>query len=360
VARVVSRPPARLVGSGGLDRDLAERAREASAPGLAVAAVLGTDVCYAGGFGVTSVGADGVPVTPRTLFHIASTTKPLTGTAVMRLVERGELDLDRPVRGYVPWLRLGGDAAAARVSLRMLLSHTAGLPGGRYRPVGPRWAGALERWVRRTVPRYRLVAPPGARYVYSNPGVALAGFVAEAVSGKPYPVLMRELVFDPLEMRRTTFDPDPPTFGALARGHHDDGRGGLAPASEPAVNAARAPAGFAFSTALDLGNFAIVHLNRGRFRGRSFLGPGSVAAMHATHVRTGRGDADGYGLTFGTDVYRGVRVVEHDGEGGWSTSQLVLAPDRGAAVVVLCNAHRPALTAAVANHVLDRLLGLQA
>jgi hypothetical protein len=55
-----------------------------------------------------------VPVTPQTLFHIASTTKPLTGTAVMRLVERGELDLDRPVRGYVPWPRLGREDAAAR------------------------------------------------------------------------------------------------------------------------------------------------------------------------------------------------------------------------------------------------------
>ena len=74
----------RLLDPGRLDQDLAERAWAASAPGLAVAAVVGRHVCYARGFGATSVEADGVPVTPETLFHIASTTKPLTGTAGMR------------------------------------------------------------------------------------------------------------------------------------------------------------------------------------------------------------------------------------------------------------------------------------
>jgi hypothetical protein len=132
-------------------------------------------------------------------------------------------------------------------------------------------------------------------------------------------------------------------------------RGPPVPASRARDPATDPPAGRAFSTVLYLAAFAAVHLDRGQFRGRPFLRPASIAAMHAPHTATDRDNSDGYGLTAGTDTYRGVRLVEHDGEGGWSTSQFVLAPDRGAAVV-LCNAHRPALTAEVASHVLDRLL----
>ncbi|HEY3186118.1 MAG TPA: hypothetical protein VGJ70_01500, partial [Solirubrobacteraceae bacterium] len=96
-----------------------------------------------------------------------------------------------------------------------------------------------------------------------------------------------------------------------------------------------------------------VHLDAGRFRGAVFLRPESVAAMHAPRIATGTGAADGYGLTFGTDLHEGVRVVEHDGEGGWCTSQFLLVPDRGVGVIVLCNAYRADLTAAVASHLLD-------
>jgi CubicO group peptidase (beta-lactamase class C family) len=350
--------PTVILDVAGLDRWLTEQLRSANAPGLAVAALRDRELCYARGFGLTRADGPGTAVTPDTLFHIASTTKPLTGTAIMRLVERGTLELDRPVREYVPGLRLGRDDAGADITLRMLLSHTSGLPGGRYDPVGPGDAGALGRWARRSLPRYRLLARPGARYAYGNAAINFAGYVAEVSAEKPFAELLQQLLFDPLGMRRTTFDPAAALAHPLARGHYDDDTGAPAVAPDLPVNAARAPAAFAFSTALDLAAFATVHLSEGRLQGRPFLRPDSVREMHAPHVATGQDGTDGYGLTFGTDTYKGVRVVEHDGEGGWSTSQLLLAPDHGAAAIVLCHAHRPELTAAVANHLLDVLLDL--
>src|SRR5687767_10351297 len=128
----------------------------------------------------------------------------------------------------------------------MLLSHTSGLPGGRYNPLGPGDAGALERWARRSLPRYRLLAPAGARYAYGNAAINLAGYVAEVAAGQPFAELMQELVFDPLGMRSTTFDPAAALARPLARGHYDDDVGGLAVAPDLPVNAASAPAGFAF------------------------------------------------------------------------------------------------------------------
>jgi CubicO group peptidase (beta-lactamase class C family) len=221
----MSATPGRPAGDE-VDRRLASWVTEARAPGLSVAAVQRGTVTYARGFGTTSVEDAGVPITPRTLFHIASTTKPLTGTALLRLVERGLLELDRPIPAYVPRLRLDA-GAAERITLRMLLSHTSGLPSGRYRPVGAREASALGAWARRGLSRCRLVAPPGTAYRYSNLGVSLVGCVAEAVTGTPFAELMQELVFDPLEMRRTTFDPTVAMTYPVALGHGDDERGGL-------------------------------------------------------------------------------------------------------------------------------------
>lgn len=354
-------------GTGGpdaerLDRELAGLVRQANAPGLAVAAVRGDATVYARGFGVASVEDAGAAVTPATLFHIASVTKPLTGTAVLRLVERGTLDLDRPVREAVPGLRFADPAAAAGVTLRRLLSHTAGLPlfSSGYRPYGPRDPGALRRWVRRSLPRCRLVAPPGTRYAYSNVGLALAGFVAEAVTGRRFADLLRELVLDPLEMHRTTLAPAVAMTYPLALPHARGPAGELAVVHRFPEDAAALPAGGALSSAAELAHFAVLHLNGGRFRGRRLLTRETVAVMHARHTPTDdEAGTDGHGLTFGTDVYKGVRIAEHDGEGGWCTSQLVLAPDHGAGVVVLCNAYRAGLTAAAANHVLDQLLDLR-
>jgi beta-lactamase family protein len=102
----------------------------------------------------------------------------MTGTAVMRLVADGRLPLDRPIVEYVPWFRLSDPAATGLVTLRMLLSHTTGLPHD-HKPYGPRDAAALERRVREELPRYPLVAAPGTTWSYANTGIHVAAFLAE-------------------------------------------------------------------------------------------------------------------------------------------------------------------------------------
>ena len=103
-------------------------------PGVALAIVTGDTVSHARGFGVTSVEAGGQPVTERTLFQIGSVTKPLTGTLVMRLVERGLLDLDVPIRRWLPDVEFEAPGLADIITLRMLLTHTAGLPWNQISP----------------------------------------------------------------------------------------------------------------------------------------------------------------------------------------------------------------------------------
>src|SRR5919109_3075992 len=192
-------------------------------PGLAVAVVQGHELLYAQGFGVTNTEDAGLPVTPRTLFRIASVTKPLTATAIMRLVDSGALALDVPVTEYVPWLRFSEQGAAGRVTLRMLLSHTSGLSTGQTVLHGRRDPKGLEDYIRHEVPRLPLVAPPGTIPAYSNANANIAGFVAEVVAGKPFAGVVQELVFEPLEMHRSTFDPLMALTYPLAHGHDLEG-----------------------------------------------------------------------------------------------------------------------------------------
>jgi CubicO group peptidase (beta-lactamase class C family) len=188
-----------------LEQSITKRMHAALVPGFALAVVRNQDVIYARGFGVTSVEDGGVLVTPQTLFRIASLTKPLVGTAVMRLVEMGILDLDMPIKAYVDWLRFSEKGMEDRITLGTLLSHTSGIAKdfhfGSHDPSG------LETFVRERLSTYPFLIQPGRMWLYSNVGLMLVGYIAQVVSGKPFTDLMQELVFTPLEMKRTTFDP---------------------------------------------------------------------------------------------------------------------------------------------------------
>lgn len=189
----------------GLAAHITERIRVGHVPGLAIAVVQGEEVVYTNGFGVTSLEEGGVPVTPRTLFHIGSTTKPLTGTMILRLVEAGTLDLDRPVGDYARDLQFSVPGVERTITMRMLLSHTSGLQStaayfGRRDPDG------LAREMRETLVTRSFVAPPGTVYSYSNDGLHLAGYLAELATGESFDQLMHRLVFAPLAMAHTTYD----------------------------------------------------------------------------------------------------------------------------------------------------------
>jgi CubicO group peptidase (beta-lactamase class C family) len=338
-----------------LERCVADVMRTSSIPGLALAIVSDQAVIYAQGFGVTSLEDGGLPVTPQTLFRIGSTTKPMTGTAAMRLVEQGQLDLDVPIKSYIDWFAMRDPGAADRVTLRMLLSHTSGLPTdwefqGQHDPSG------LAAHVRHDIPRYPLVAPPGAQFEYSNVGTNLAGYLIELVSGTSFAQAMRELVFDPLEMSRTTFDPTVAMTYPLAQGHVADHAGTLRVFHQYADHTAHYPAGFAISTVLDMANFAMMHLNSGRFRDRQILHPESVSLMQMAHSAFPKPEGEGYGFAFMIERYKGARLVGHSGSIPYFHSRFYMAPDAGVAVIAVANCM--AGYQRIVNLALDQILDL--
>jgi CubicO group peptidase (beta-lactamase class C family) len=157
-------------------------------PGIAIAVVEGDKVTYLKGYGIADPSMR--PVTPQTPFLLGSTSESFTALAVLQLVEQGKLDLDAPVRKYLPWFSMrdgaGGKNASDRITLRQLLHHTSGIPNPTSEIAlvhNNRLADALEKQVR-SFSQAELAHPPGSGMEYANANYQIAGLIMQTVSGR--------------------------------------------------------------------------------------------------------------------------------------------------------------------------------
>jgi CubicO group peptidase (beta-lactamase class C family) len=306
-------------------------------PGLAAAIVVESRIVLLHGYGQTSVDAGAAPVTETTLFRIASTTKLLVGTVVMRLVEQGALALDAPISRYLPWLHLRQAGLEDQITLRHLLSHTSGLchfPAD----FASRDPDGLDVWAHEHLPRYPALTPPGQVWLYSNTGLSLAAYVAQSVTTTPFALLMHDLLFAPLGMEHTTFDPLVALTYPCALGHTRRADGGWEVDHQFVHNTAWDPAGGALSCVQDLAQVALLHLHHGMSGKQHLLAAETIQLMQTPQVKCWTRDEGGYGLTWATVQYKGHALVRHNG-GGVSSYQsvFVLAPAMNTGVVLLAN-----------------------
>jgi CubicO group peptidase (beta-lactamase class C family) len=273
-------------------------------------------------------------VTQETLFRIASTTKMLVGIALMRLVERGTLALDVPISTYLPWLRLSQPGLEQQITLRHLLSHTSGLC---HFPADctSRDPAGLESFVREYLPNYPIVVPLGQAWLYSNTGISLAAYIAQVMTSTPFWDLMQELVFDPLDMKRTTFDPLVAMTYPLALGHRRGNDGVWEVEHRFIQNTCWDPAGGAISTVHDLAHVALMFLAFGQYRHEQILSAESIRLMQTPQVKLWTLGEERYGLTLATERYKGLALVRHNGGGVSSyVSGFMLIPEKRAAIVL--------------------------
>jgi CubicO group peptidase (beta-lactamase class C family) len=331
-------------------------------PGVAVG------VLYQGhehlrGFGVTNRNYP-LPVDGDTLFRIGSITKTFTATIVMRLVEQRLLDLDTPVRTYLPDLTLADEPVAAAVTLRQLLDHSAGF-SGQYYPDTGRGADAISRYVAGMVDVPQLT-PLGQVFSYNNTSVVLAGRVIEAVTGQSYEAVVRDLVLDPLGLDHTFFNADEFVGYNVAASHTTVD--GVSVVNPPAWRLWRSlyPTGGLVSSARDLLRYARFHLHDGAgVEGPSVLSAASVRAMR-TQLGPGGTDGceiDGVGVNwFQRRTAEGVPVYYWPGSWAGQYSSLMFIPDRGFAFTLQTNADsaeslRTSLTA-TGDWLLEHFAGL--
>jgi CubicO group peptidase (beta-lactamase class C family) len=198
-----------------------ERWREELAvPGATFGLSIGGEI-YTGGVGVTNA-EHPLPVTDETLFQIGSITKTVTATAMMRLVERGALDLHSPLRAYLPDFRVADEDVSARVTAWHLLTHVSGWTGDVFTDTGI-GDDAAAKYVE-GMADFEQLAPMGSHFSYNNAGFCVAGRIIEILTGATYEAAIQELVFEPLGMERSYFLPHEVMLHRFAVGHGEGGR----------------------------------------------------------------------------------------------------------------------------------------
>lgn len=301
-----------------------------------------------------------LPVLPDTLFQIGSITKTMTATLAMRLVEQGKLDLDTPLRHYLPALRFQDSHATAHATLRHLFTHTGGWVGDYFEDTG-RGEDALARYVTNMADLPQ-VTPLGALWSYNNAGFSLAGRVIEAVTGQPFETVAQELLFAPLGMTMSFFFPEDIMTHRFAVGHTvtaTETTTETTIATPWALRRSAHPAGGVTATVRDMLRYARFHLQGGRTEsGEQLMQPGTIAAMQTQQAAAGS-MADGVGISWLLNTLDGVPLISHGGATNGQIAQLVLAPSHGFALVILSNANRGReITRDLTNWALAHYLGL--
>ena len=344
-----------------IERFVAGQLAEWEVPGCAIACVRDGDVVLAAGWGRRNV-ETGFPVTSDTLFAIGSVTKAFTVATVGALVDDGLLEWERPLRDYLPELRLHDPVVTDRLSVVDLLAHRSGLPRHDLA-----WLGHPGRSRAEMVRRLRflpLSKDLRQAFQYCNLGYLVAGHLVEVLSGTRWEDYLRTRLLTPLRMDRSQLSVDDMLADPDHAAAYERREGVVVPVPLRPVTA-MAPAGAVNSCAADMTRWLLAQLTGGQVDGQAVMSPGTVVRQHAPHMvlpenRTFPASTrHAYGLGWLIGQYRGHRLAEHSGGIDGFQTECMLLPDDGIGVAVMTNTSSSAMAPVVAYRVLDELLGLE-
>jgi len=306
-------------------------------PGASVAVLYEGDLLAASA-GVTNV-TTGVEMTQDTVMLVGSIAKVFTATLIMQLVDSRAVELGAPVVRYVPDLRLQDRHAVEQITVQMLLNHTSGIDG-QMLPDQGHDEETIEKGVARFAELGQIFAP-GTEYSYCNAAVVIAGYLAQRVTGRSWYQLIRERIFQPLQMQHVATLPEEALLHRASVGHYFN----LA-ADQRLTRTSCAFLPFSFSpggttlmmSARELVTFARAHLHQGLgCNGARILSAQSAELMRQrTVINKGKGYADsdiGLGWMLSSEG-----LVHHSGGGPGIVAALYAHPGREFAIAVLTNA----------------------
>lgn len=300
-------------------------------PGAAIALVHDGEVAWTQGYGLADE-INGVPASTETVFQVASISKSITAWGVMQLVEEGRIDLDAPVEKYLTsWKLPASDFDHREVTVRRLLSHTAGLdvwnyPGVLLGETQPSLVDLLSGAASARAVHVRW--QPGSREVYTNGGYVLLQLLIEDITGEWFPDYIERQVLEPLEMSRSSYH----WLLSMATGYDPSGKP-VEPRQYPEA------AGGLHSTVTDLATWLAAGMPgpNGEPAGRGILQPQTLELMY-TPVPVTEGNSGGLGYDIEI-LTNNVRMIWHSGDVlGWR-GQFAAHPDHGDGIVVLTNSN---------------------
>lgn len=319
-------------------------------PGLSLVLVRGNETLWAEGFGFADL-TRGIPATPDTVYRAGSLAKPLTATAVMQLAERGEIDIDQPISGYLPELAVRSrfDTTATPITVRSVLSHHSGMPTDLNKGM---WTDQSFTDVAGALAEEYVAFPPNLVFSYSNVGYTLLGHMIGKVSGLPYARYMKDHIFDPLGMAHSEFATRALRPESGAKGYREAREVELLPTRD-------LPALGLYTSVSDLGRFMKAIL--------ACEGVQRVLMPPALEEMFEPQNAD---IDLDLDVVTGLGwfledesipqagpVIRHGGTTLAFSGELILLPEQGLGAAVLANADGSrSLVSRLAEEVLGRVL----
>ena len=302
-------------------------------PGLAVAIVKDNKIAYAKGFGVKNLKTK-EPITTKSLFHMASVSKPFSATAIMQFVEQGKVNLDDPVVKYLPYFKVN-DERYKEITIRQMLGHISGMPDViDYEWDKPEYDdGAAERYVR-SLNDKELIAAPGETFAYSNMAFEVLGDLIAKVSGTSFEDYMKKNILDPLDMKESTFlkkevSPELATTPHVMKFE-------TVVSDVYPYHRAHAPSSTLHSNVLEMSSWAIANMNKGTFKGKDILKSESYDVLWEP-AKLNNGKTTQVGLSWVLRTYREIKTVSHSGGDVGYRTFFIMMPEKKAAAVVLSN-----------------------
>lgn len=316
--------------------------RQFNVPGLSIGIMIEGNIIFEKGFGARNLEKN-LPMTKDTLIPIASLSKSFTALLTLKIVENGLLDLEDPVRKY---LEIEPFESHNDIKLKHLLSHSSGIPSvdGQWPPIAISF-GEYERICPVTSiddflghisdTENEIFFKPGEKFFYNNDMFTIVGIIIEKVMGKPFSSVMREEIFNPLEMNRTTLlkeelDTDSQKNHIKGYIHKEENDKDIFESPPlPFTKQLQAPGGI-YTSMHEMMNYIECLLNYGSFKGKQLVIPETLKILWRPRIQSpyGFGKDPKYCLGWvKDDDYFSETLYSHGGGLGVSTSFLGIIPD---------------------------------
>ncbi|MFW2490411.1 serine hydrolase [Clostridium chromiireducens] len=344
----------------GLNDLLYEQMKEWKIPGMAVGIIKNGEIIYSGELGVRDVNQN-LKVTKDSLFAIGSSSKAFTSLSIGILVDEGKLDLDTPIKKYMPSFEMHNKYAEEHLTLRDMLCHRSGLP--RHDLL---WYNNSSLSRKELVDRIKYLEfnkDFRETWQYNNLMYATAGYIIELVTGMTWEEFVKLRILEPLGMNNTNFSVD------VSKKSTDY--------SEPYVEKGEeihqinfrkmdsiGPAGSINSNLSDMLKWLSLHLNKGKVNGNQIISEKTIMELHSPQIpcelfplKLDELHFSSYGLGWFIESYRGRKHVNHGGNIDGFCSYTSFLPDENIGVVILTNLNNPVCAMPMAYYIYDKLLG---
>jgi CubicO group peptidase (beta-lactamase class C family) len=325
---------------------------EGEIPGISCGVRFG-DTVETASFGVTNTNHP-LNVNDEAFFQIGSITKTFVALAVMRLVDAGRIDLERPVKELLEDFALSDKGAEEKITVKHLLTHTSGMKGDYFKDFGY-GKDALEKMVK-SMSAIPQINPPGKILSYCNSGFYVAGRAIEVFTGKPFEEAINEMVSKPLELDKIRFFPEEIITERFAVGHQIE-KEHISIARPWHIGRAMHPAGGIITNVKDLLKYSAFYFAESAPRRSGIISEDSFEAL--TTGKIDASPASKVALGWFVEEIEGVKVLQHGGGTNGQISLLIIVPDLNFSAAILTNSSEGSKATSIFTRiVIESILGL--